>query len=293
MAEEAVAEPVVEPEPKGEVSPPDPFALEESQLASLSPEQRASLDPILDGWKKKASEQIEKTKKSAFEEGVKPYKEKSDALEQLVKHPAFVQWWNQQTQAAMQGQSAHTQEQIAQSKPQDFATPEEWSQAVLDASNGMPQRLQAIQQRMFATMATPVVQQLHQEVSSLKVENEMNSLMKNHPDYADLDQIGLDDKGEGVSLLEHCINWAEANRRPLEEGYRMARHWADSMTAGAKAQAMGLVKDKKESVTAGPSTASGGNETVIYVKDQDEQIRRSMQAELEGKKGLRFEIKRS
>jgi len=289
MAEEAVVDAPIKDEPK---APADPFALEESQLASLSPEQRASLDPILDGWKKKASEQIESTRKTASEESAKPYREKAEALDNLVKHPAFVSWWNQQQQQAMQGQTAQTQEQISQARPQDFATPEEWSQAVIDASNGNPQKLQQIQARGFAMLATPVVQKLHQEVSTLKTQNEMNALMKNHPDYEELDQIGLDDKGEGTSLLEHCINWAENNGRPLEEGYQMARRWSDAMASGAKAKAMGLVKDKKDSVTAGPSTQIGG-ETVVYVRDQDELIRKSMQAELDGKKGIRFEIQKT
>lgn len=286
MAEEAVVDKTPDV-----VSAPDPFAIDEAQLASLSPEQRASLDPIIDGWKKKASEQIETTRKTVSEESSKPYREKAEALDNLVKHPAFVQWWNDQQKTAMQGQPAQVRDQIASTKPQDFATPEEWSQAVIDASNGNPQKVQEIIARGFSMMATPFVQGLGQQVSTLKTESEMNALMKTHPDYEELDQIGLDDKGEGTSLLEHCINWAEANRKPLEEGYQMARRWADSIASGAKAAAMGIVKDKKDSVTAGPSTASGG-ETIVYVRDQDELIRKSMQAELEGKKGLRFEIKK-
>lgn len=272
------------------LSPADPFALDEAQLASLSPEQRASLDPILEGWRAKAKAEIETTRKTVSEESSKPFREKSEALDQLVKHPAFIQWWNQQQAVAKQGLNAQGRAAVDATKPQDFATPEEWSQAVIDASNGNPQKIQEINARMLQMMAAPYVQQTNARMQELNTKLEMKDLMESHPDYKDLDQIGLDEKGEGTSLLEFCINWAEQNRRPLEDGYQMAKRWANGMDSKAKAGAMGLLKDKRESSIASPSSSSSGG-NVVYVKDTDELIRRSMEAELSGNKNVRFEIK--
>lgn len=267
----------------------DPFALDEASLVSLSPEQRASLDPILEGWKTRAKSEIDKASKSA-EEKYKPVNEKATALDQLVQWGPFQAWWNQQQQAMSQGQSAQTQQAIANAQPQDFATPEEWSQAVLEASNGMPQKLKEINARMFATMATPFVQQFQSKQQELTTKMEMNDLMANHPDYKDLDQIGLKDDGKGISLLEHCLNWAEKEGRPLEEGYQMAKSWADAMGAQKKAEAMGMVQGKKDSITAGPSTASGTG-TVVYVDTIQDAMKKSMEAQLEGRKDVRYEVR--
>ena len=288
-----VAEPV-SPAPEvaqapAPVAPADPFALDEASVASLSPEQRAALDPVIEKWRTTAKAEIEKTSKSV-EEKYSPLKEKAEALDKLTNWAPFQNFWKQTQSQMMTGQPAATQQAVAQSKPQDFATPEEWSQAVMDASNGDPSKLQNIQQRMFATMATPVVQELQVRQKNLATQLEMRDLMESHPDYKDLDKIGLDQKGQGTSLLEHCLEWAERNVRPLEDGYVMARNWADSLRSSAKSEAMGLVQGKKDSVTAGPgSTTSSG--TVIYVDSQDEMIKKSMEAALEGKKDLRFEIR--
>lgn len=283
----AATEPIAAP--PAPVAPADPFALDEASVASLSPEQRASIDPILDNWRQKAKAEIERTSKSV-EEKYTPLKEKAEALEKLTNWQPFQRFWHQTQQQMMQGQPQQTQNAVAQTRPQDFATPEEWSQAVLDASNGDPAKLQRIQQRMFATMATPVVQQLQTRQRELSTQMEMRDLMESHPDYKDLDRIGLDQKGEGTSLLEHCLDWAEKNQRSLEEGYQMARRWADSLRSSAKSEAMGLVQSKKDSVTAGPGT-NGSGVTVVYVDSQDDLIKRSMEATLEGKKDIRFEVR--
>lgn len=271
-------------------APADPFAIDESALVSLSPEQRAGLEPVLQRWKETAKGEIEKRTKES-EESFKPIREQADALQQLVRQPAFVAWWNQQQKIMSEGQPAATRDAVAAAKPQDFATPEEWSQAVLEASQGSPEKLQSIQSRMFSTMATPVVQQLQAQHRELSTQLEMKNLMEEHPDYKDLDQIGLDAKGQGTSLLEHCLNWAEANNKPLEEGYVMARRWADSMRSTAKSEAMGIVKEKKESVTEGPSTATS-NSQVILVESLDEAMKRTMEDQLAGiNKGVRYEVR--
>lgn len=292
MVEQAVVEPQgpeVPPSPAPAMAP-EPFALDENALASLSPEQRASLDPIFDKWKTNAKAEIERSSKEA-EEKYKPVSEKASALEQLAQWAPFQNWWAEQQRAMAQGQTVATQQAVQQSRPQDFASPQEWSEAVLNASNGDPAKLQQIQARMFATMATPVVQQLQAKQQEIDTKVEMRNLMEDHPDYKDLDQIGLDGKGQGVSLLEHCLNWAEVNRRPLEEGYQMAKRWADSLGAQKKAEAMGMVHGKRESVTESGSTQTG-NTQVVLVDSMDEVVKRSMDDQLSGtNKGVRYAVR--
>lgn len=291
MEEPIVQEQVVQqtPEPVSQ-APADPFALDETRFMSLSPEQRAALDPVLDDFRTKAKAEIEKTRTS-IEQDYKPYKEKAESLDKLTNWAPFKQFWQQTQQQMSQGQNPATQQAIQQSKPQDFATPEEWSQAVLEASQGDPARISAIQQRMFTTMATPFIQKFTNDQRELNTKLEMKELMEEHPDYAELDKIGLNQKGEGTSLLEHCLTWAQNNGKTLEDGYMMAKGWADGMNSGAQAKAMGMVQGKKDGILAGNSTASS-NGTVVMVDSIDEAMKRTMNDTLSGIKSVRYEVRK-
>src|SRR5712691_8898360 len=86
-------------------APADPFALDETKLISLSPEQRAAVEPIIQEWKSKAQGEIDKNSKT-YEEKYKPELEKAKALDSLVKEPQFVQWWQTMQRNAVAGQSA-------------------------------------------------------------------------------------------------------------------------------------------------------------------------------------------
>lgn len=274
------------------VAPPqDPFALDENALVSLSPEQRASLDPILDGWKKKAADEIQK-KETEVTGKYKPMEEKVKAFEKLTQYQPFVQWWQSHAQAAA-GANPSQQQNINQTKPQDIATPQEWQEAVYDASNGDGTKLNALQQRMMATWAMPVIKDLTEKQQRLDTQFEIRDLFESHADAKELDAIGLDPKTkEGTSLLEMALDWAERNGKPLEEGYKLARTWADSFKVGAQQQAMGMLNEKKQTVTAGPSTSTA-NQTVVEVANADELLKRSMEAQLSGQKDVRFVIKGS
>lgn len=291
------------PTPAVETAPPipattsagnDPFSLDESRLASLSPEQRAALSPLLDEWKTRAKGEIEKSGKSA-EEKYKPLNEKATALDSLVKNPAFQRWWVDQQQAAMSGKPADVQGTIGQSKPQDFASPEEWSQAVLDASNGSPVKLQEIQQRMFTMMSMPLVKQFQEKQQMLETTMEMKNLFERHPDAKVLDEIGrnVDDSNDKTpSLLEIAMYHAvDQQGKSIEEGYQMAKRWYDSMGTKAQQQAMGMIQTKKDSVTASPST-SGGTQSVVEVKDAEELMQKHMEAMMSGTKPPKFAIRR-
>lgn len=291
MDETQVIEPQVPVEPQAPVvqAPADPFSLDENSLASLTPEQRAGLDPIISSWRERANQEITKRESSAAEK-YRPLEEKAQALEKLTNYAPFVQWWQQQQQAAAQGGTQAQQQQIAGSQPQQFASPQEWQEAVLEASNGDSSKLQAIQSRMMSQWAAPLVQKIQSDHQALRTEMELKNLFEVHANAKQLDQIGLDAKGEGVSLLEQGLDWAERNGRTLEDGYRLAEQWYNSMKLTAQQQAMGIVNDKRASVTAGPSTQTGGK-AVVEVASMDELLAKSMDAQLRGDKDTRFVVK--
>lgn len=270
----------------------DVFALDEAKLASLSPEQRAALDPIFDDWKTRAKSEIEKTGKT-YEEKYKPVSEKAQALDMLVKDQRFVQWW-QGVQGAATRQNPAGAGAISQSRPQDFATPEEWNAALSDWAQGDPTKFQALQVRSYQMLASPVVQQIQQGQQELRTTLEMRDLFDRHPDAKELDAIGrnaTDPNDKAESLLESCLNWAQENNRPLEDGYERARSWANSLKVGAQKQAMGLVQDKKQSVTSGPANVRSGGMAVVEVADIDELMQKQMEASLDGNKNIKFVIR--
>lgn len=288
----AVAEPapIVEPQAQQAPTPPDPFALDEAGLASFSPEQRAALNPVFDGWRKKATDEISK-RESETAEKYKPYQEKAQALEKLSSYPPFVQWWQSQQQAAKQGATPGQVAVINQTKPADVATPQEWQDAVWEVSQGNPEKLQALQTRAMSAWAAPMIQQMAQRQKMVETQIEIKDLMERHPDAKTLDEIGIDPKTkDGVSLLEMGLDWAERQGKSLEEGYAMAKRWSDSINIRAQQQAMGMVQTKKNETTAGNSTAKNTS-SIVEVANADELIKRSLEAQISGNKDVRFEIR--
>lgn len=288
-----VAEPVAPPEVSQvpapapvAIDPNDPFSVDEARLATFAPEQRA----VLDEWKKKASETIETRGKSA-EEKYRAHVEKAQALDQLTRHPDFQKWWADQQSKARPGAAVNQG-----GNPQEFATPDEWSQAIIDASNGQPQKLQAIQAKMFSTMATPIVQQMQQKQQLLETTMEMKNLFERHPDAKDLDSIGRngqDTNDKTPSLLEIAMYYTvDQQGKSVEDGYQLARRWADSMGKSAKQEAFGIVQGKKDAVTAGPSTAKANNQTV-EVDSFEELTRKNMEALLSGQTPPRYVVRGS
>jgi hypothetical protein len=273
----------------------DPFALDEAKFASLSPEQRAALDPVFEEWKTKAKGEIEKTSKT-YEEKYKPHMEKAQALDNLVKDPRFVQWWNNVANVATGGQGTQG------AKPQDFATPEEWQTAVGNAYNGDPTKMQEIQARMFSAMATPVVMELRKNQEELKrgqeefrTMQEMKDLFERYPDAKQLDSIGRnpsDPNDTSLSLLEMCLNWADENGKSMADGYAMAKKWSDGLRVGAEQKAMGLVQEKKASITSGPSTNKAG-QAVVEVADAEELMEKNMEYLASGQTPPRFVIRKT
>jgi len=292
-----VAEPVVAPEATPAPAAPapastDPFSVDEAKFASLSPEQRAQIAPVFEEWKSRAKAEIEKTGKT-YEEKYRPQSEKAQALEELVRDPRFQQWWRTVQQNAIQ-QNPGAVGAAETAKPQDFASEHEWQEAWANAYAGDYTKFKEIQARMFAAMATPVVQQLRQRQDELSTTFEMGDLFKRHSDAVELDAIGrnvADPNDQSESLLASCFEWARRNGRSLEEGYTKARKWADALKVGAQKQAMGLVQDKKASITSGPSTNQGGT-AVVEVADADELMAKNMEYLASGQKPPKFVIKK-
>lgn len=267
----------------------DPFSLDENSLVSLTPEQRAGLDPIIDTWKKRANEEISKRESSASEK-YKPLEEKAQALDKLTQYAPFVSWWQEQQKVAT-AQIPSQKENIQGTQPQDIATQSEWQEAIWQASNGDATKLQSLQHRMMSAWATPIVQEIRTEQKNLKTEIELKNLFERHPDAKELDNIGVDPKTkQGISLLEMALDWAERNKKPLEAGYSLAKQWSDALRVGAKQEAMGIVNSKKQDVTVGPSTAIN-NTSVVEVADANELLTKSLEAQLSGNKDVRFVIK--
>lgn len=282
------AEPVAEQVTQ---TPADPFSLSENDLVSLSPEQRAAVEPIIEGWKKKATDEI--SRRDADIGKYKSYEEKATALDKLTQYQPFVQWWQQQQSVAQQGAQNQNQAQaIGQTKPTDIASSTEWQEALYQASIGDGSKLQAIQARMMATWATPLVAQLQEKQATLDAKLELRNLFEEHPDAKELDMIGLDPKTkEGTSILEIALEWAQNNGKTLEDGYQLARRWRDTLSVSAQQQAMGLVNSKKESITAGPSTSSS-SKNFVEVDSLDEAMKRTMDAALGGDTTTQFVVKK-
>ncbi len=274
----------------------DPFALDEAKFATLAPEQRAALDPLLNEWKTRARGEIEKTTKT-WEEKYRPIEEKARALDELIKDQRFQGWWN--TTVNNTGATQQTQ-QTAQ--PLDFATPEEYQQAISDAYGGNGTKLREIQARIFSAMATPVIQDLRKSQQELRtsqeefrMSQEMRDLFSRHDDAKELDSIGRktnDPTDTSKSLLEMCLDWAHENGKSLEEGYAKASSWRDALRSSAEQKAMGLIQSKKESVTSGPSTAKGG-QNVVEVADADELMQKNMEYLANGQTPPKFVIRKA
>lgn len=279
-----VAAPEAAPAPAPVSDPNDPFSVDEARLATFAPEQRA----VLDEWKKKASEAIE-TRGKTTEEKFRNQVEKATALDQLTRHPEFQKWWVSQ-QKGPAGTSGST------AAPAEVATADEWSAAVIEASNGQPQKLQSLNMKMWAQQATPIVQQLQQKQMQLEMTMQMKNLWEKYPDARELDQIGRnpsDPNDRTPSLLEIAMSHAvDQKGQSIEEGYHLAKRWADSLNKSAKQAALGITQEKKDAVTAGPST-SKANSTVVEVDSFEELTRKNMEALISGQTPPRYVVRGS
>ena len=274
-----------EPQKTEEGKQPDVFALDENSLISLTPEQRAGLDPIINKWKETALSEIQK-REEAVRGKYKPLEERASALEKLSQYKPFQDWWNEQQKNAGKPQSDPTGGQAAQ-----FARPEEWQQAIYEASQGDATKLTQIQARMMASWAGPLASQLQEKQLKIETELELKGMFERHPDAKNLDAIGIDPKsGEGISLLQQALEWAESQGKSMEEGYQLAKKWADQIQVEKQQEAMGMVREKKQGTTESAAGRGKETETLEEAEDTDDLLKKAITAGLSGQK-VRYVIK--
>ena len=261
-----------------EVTPSDPFAVDESQFVSLTPEQRAALDPVLNKWKETAKSYAQKEREA---EGKKytDHVKKAAALEKLVADPRFVKWY-QETNNPQQPAS-----------PKSVASAEEWAQAYQALSAGDPAPLEALQTKLVMSVGGPQLQATQQQMHMLRMENEMAKLFANHADAKDLDQIGREDNPEAPSLLQLAAQSVmDKQGGTWEQAYALAKQVALAMENKGKRAAMGLVTEKKGSVTEKPSTNTK-EEGVQYVDTMEEAMAANIEAAMDGRK-VQYRVKK-
>ncbi len=249
----------------------DPFAVDESQFVSLSPEQRAALDPVLTKFKETAKTYAQREREA---EG-KKYKDhvtKAEALEKLVADPQFVEWYQKRTNPQ------------ATATPQSVASAEEWAQAYQSLSAGDPMPLEKLQTKLVMAVGGPQLQATQQQMQMLRAENEMNKLWATHPDAKDLDAIGREDDPNAPSLLQLAAQASMSNQGVnWEKAYTLAKQVALSMENKGKRTAMGLVSEKKNSTTEKPSVNTR-DEGIQYVDTLDEAMSKNIEAQMDGRK---------
>jgi len=284
MADDVVTEPVVE-EPKETASTStsvDPFAVDETAFVSLSPEQRAALDPVLSKWKDSAKSYA-KSEREAEGKKYADHVKKAQALEKLVSEPRFVKWY-QETYNPQVGSGDGA-------APKSVASAEEWAKAYESLSAGNPAPLEALQTKLVMSVGGPAIQRTQAEMNLLRMENQMTKLFANHPDAKELDQIGREDDAESPSLLQLCAQSVmDKQGGTWEQAYALAKQVALSMENKGKRAAMNLVDGKKGSVTE-KSSSSSKEEGVQYVDTMEEAMNANIEAAIDGRK-VQYRVKK-
>jgi hypothetical protein len=257
----------------------DPFAVDESQFVSLSPEQRAALDPVMSKWKESANSYAQRARD---EEGKKyqQHVKESEALRKLTADPRFIKWYNE-TNNPQTGNVA----------PRSVASAEEWSQAYQSLAAGDPLPFEQLQAKLVMSVGGPQLQRTQQEMSMLRAENEMNKLWAAHPDAKDLDVIGREEDPEAPSLLQIAAqSTMQGGMVDWNRAYALAKKVSLSMENKGKRAAMGMVTEKKGSVTEKPSTNSR-EEGVQYVDTMEEAMTANIEAAMDGRK-VKYQVKK-
>lgn len=279
MEDTVVAQPDVQTAPTAdeaakEVIEQDPFAVDENSFVSLTPEQRAALDPVMTKWKESAKTKFSEMEKER--DGLKVHVPKAQALDKLVSDQRFIEWYN--------GLSK-TQQTAVQEKPQGIS-PESW----IEAMQGLASNDSTKWNQLLSQWAQPTVNGFQQSMSALQNENAMQKMYASHPDAKDLDQIGRDDGVESPSLLQICANVSLSRGGTWEQGYQLAKSVSRSMENRGKRAALGIVDEKKGAITEKPQKVVK-DEGVEYVDTLSEAIEMNAEAQLDGRK-VRYAVKK-
>lgn len=255
--------------------------LDEAELASLPPEIRKGVvDPLLTKLNGKAKEKILKERES-----FKAHQQKADVFDQLVKQP-----WFQQAYYQVQNPQRQVPQQPQPGQPQVPQVPgisaQEWNQAYEKAAEGDMTALNALQEKQLDTLVkqkyAPIIEHVQTKTRELEMTMELNDLFSNHEDAKELDSIRVNPADpRSPSLLEMALHFvSDKGGRPFEEAYQAARTMADQLKTQAKSVALGIVQDKKASVTEAPARTQVTDEGVVYVDTPQEALRAQIAASL-------------
>jgi hypothetical protein len=262
----------------------DPFEVDESSFVSLTPEQRAALDPVLTKWKESAKTYTQTVAQKERAEEAKKYADhvkKAAALDRLITDQRFVKWY-QETNGNGSGAGA---------APKTVASAEEWAQAYQKLSEGDPGPLEQLQAKLVMSVGGPQLQAQREQMQLLRQENEMNKLWALHPDAKELDQIGREEDENAPSLLQLAAQGIVDKGGTWEQAYALAKKVAQSMENKGKRAAMGLVEGKKGSVTEGKSkTNSVKDDGVVYVDTFNEALTKNIEAQMDGSK-IKYQVR--
>lgn len=258
--------------------------LDEAELASLPPEIRKGVvDPLLTKLNSKAREKLMKER-----EGATKFQQKADTFDQLVKQPWFQQAYYQMMNPQAR-QPQVPQQQQPQQQPQAQApaiTAQEWQQAYERANEGDMTALNALQEKNLDLLVkqkyAPIIEQVHTKTRELEMTMELNDLFSNHEDAKELDSIRVNPADpRSPSLLEMALHFvSDKGGRSFEEAYQAARKMADQIKGQAKSAAIGIVQDKKASVTEAPARQQVADEGVIYVETPEQALKAQIMASL-------------
>lgn len=257
-------------------STPDPFQVDEAVLATLSPESRTAVEPLIQGWKKSALEAIEKERGS-----FKSVSEKAQALDKLIQDQRFVEWYNQQ----YNGVKPKDATPPATPEPRKaIITPQEWNLALQKAANGDPSEYEALNRKIAESAVKPTLDNFEKKQKEIQMSIEMDNMFRNHPDARELDSIRIGEKSDAPSLLEMSLFYLhDLQGKPMEEAYKGAKAIEAAIMSKAKQVAMGMVADKKNSVTEGAPTSTK-EENIVYADSPEMVLREQIKADMAGKK---------
>ena len=113
---------------------------------------------------------------------------------------------------------------------------------------------------------------------------ELDNVFKAHPDATELDNIKIGDAPDSPSLFEMALFFVhDRNKQPMEAAYQAAKAIHMNIMSTAKKTAMGMVQNKKDSVTESAPTSTK-DESVIYVDSPDQVLRAQIKANMAGQK---------
>lgn len=193
---------------------------------------------------------------------------KAEQLEKIQSDPAFTQF-----QQWKQGQTFQPPAAAQQAQP--LWNESEWNEAQINP-NKMAELVQrgiqhGVQQQI--NQYAPIVQSMQNKQNMLERTQEVQDFGELHPDMWDLYEAGI-----MRPLVQSVV---DSGKGSIAEAYEQAKKIESHYKAAAQQQAQGRVLEKKNAVTATPSSA--GEAAVIWANDKKEWERISYENAVLGK----------